>query len=56
MENDACPRIEHADAIDNGVLVYFNDGEIALFSASLLRSVLPQAVRIESDDHPANQS
>jgi hypothetical protein len=47
MEDSSCPRIEHAHAIDDGVLVYFEDGKVALYSAALLRTMLPDAVEIE---------
>ena len=46
IESSSCPRIEHPHAIDDGVLVYFDDGKVALFSAALLRSILPDAVEI----------
>lgn len=49
MENSSCPRIEHAYAVEDGVLVYFDDGKVALYPASLLHSMLPAAVEIKAD-------
>jgi hypothetical protein len=36
--------------MDGGVLVEFEDGKCALYPASLLRAVLPQAVEFEVRD------
>jgi hypothetical protein len=36
--------------VSEGVIVEFDDGECALYSASLLRSMLPQAVKVEEEE------
>jgi hypothetical protein len=50
MENLASPRIECVDTMDGGVLVEFDDGKCALYSASLLRATLDQAVVFDDED------
>ena len=46
------PLIISSDRLDNGIVVYFDDGKKAFFSAALLYSVLPQtqAMPSESED------
>ena len=59
METQSTSQIACVDTLDGGVLVEFEDGKCALYSASLLRAVLPQAVEFEvSDDveEPTTQS
>jgi hypothetical protein len=50
------PEILTAERIGQGVLIEFADGQCRLYSKSLLRSALNQAVEIEeleADDSPA---
>jgi hypothetical protein len=42
-------RITFSDRMDNGIVVGFDDGKTAFFSASLLRATLPQAQMMPSD-------
>lgn len=59
METQSVYQIACVDRMDGGNLVEFEDGKCALYSASLLRAVLPQAVEFEvSDDveEPTTQS
>ena len=48
METVHSPKIDCADVIDNGILIYFEDGETAFYSAYLLHATLSQAVKIEA--------
>lgn len=43
-----------ADRIGLGVIIEFDDETTALYSASLLRSVLPKAERLKSQPKPAS--
>ena len=42
-------RITFSDRMDNGIVVGFDDGMTALFSAALLHDTLPQAKMIPAD-------
>jgi len=42
-------RITFSDRMDNGIVVGFDDGKTAFYSASLLRATLPQAQMMPSD-------
>jgi hypothetical protein len=50
METLANPRVISADKMDGGVVVSFDDGMTALYSASLLRAMLPQAKQMNDAD------
>jgi hypothetical protein len=41
--------VEHAHKLREGVIVYFEDGRIAFFSASLLCWILPYATEFSDD-------
>jgi len=59
METQPSSQIACVDTMDGGVLVEFEDGKCALYSAALLRDVLPQAVEFEvteGDGEPSAQS
>jgi hypothetical protein len=43
------PRITFSDRMDNGIVVGFDDGKTAYYSAALLHAVLPQAKMMPSD-------
>jgi hypothetical protein len=43
------PRITFSDRMDNGIVVAFDDGNTAYFSAALLHATLPQAQAMPSD-------
>jgi hypothetical protein len=43
------PRITFSDRIDNGIIVGFEDGRTAYYSAELLHLTLPQAQMMPSD-------
>lgn len=47
------PKVINVDRMDGAVVVSFDDGVIALYSAALLRELLPQAqVFPEADEEP----
>jgi hypothetical protein len=50
MDTNADIVVDSADRLDNGVVVNFNDGKSAFFSATLLYSLMPQAEMMPSDD------
>jgi DUF971 family protein len=50
METPANPRVISSDKMDGGVVVSFDDGKTALYSASLLRAMLPQAKQMNDAD------
>jgi hypothetical protein len=43
------PRITFSDRMDNGIVVAFDDGKTAYYSAALLHTTLPQAKMMASD-------
>ena len=56
METQSTSQIACVDTMDGGVLVEFEDGKCALYSASLLRATLPQAVEFEVTDDDAEDT
>jgi hypothetical protein len=50
MEMPTCPHIERAHKLRDGILVYFDDGRIAFFSAPLLCWILPYAIEFRDAD------
>ena len=56
MEAQSTSQIACVDTMDGGVLVEFEDGKCALYSASLLRATLPQAVEFEVTDDDAEDT
>jgi hypothetical protein len=50
MESKPEFYVVDAERVSDGVIVEFDDGESALYPASLLRSMLPQAVKVEEDE------
>jgi hypothetical protein len=50
MESEPKFHIVDAERVSDGVMVEFDDGECALYPASLLRSILPQAVKVQEDE------
>ena len=44
------PRITFAERLDGGIIVHFSDGRSAIFSSSLLLSVLDQAEEVPEPD------
>jgi hypothetical protein len=49
MDTRPEPRIVSCDRMDNGIVVSFDDGKTALYSAALLHATLPQARAMPSD-------
>ena len=47
MEPTPIPRIVSAERIGDDEIIEFDDGECALYPASLLLAILPKAVKIE---------
>jgi len=43
------PLITYCDRMDNGIVVGFDDGKAAYYSAALLHAALPQAKMMPSD-------
>ena len=50
MEAYPDPRILSMEKYENAILVTFDDGTCALYSASLLRSALPEAEKLVEPD------
>ncbi len=50
MQMSAPPRIVTAERMGDGILIEFDDGKSALYSASLLYSALPLAVAPDVPD------
>jgi hypothetical protein len=48
-------RITFSDRIDNGIVVGFDDGKTAYYSAALLHATLPQAQMTPSDSERDKQ-
>jgi hypothetical protein len=46
----SCSSVDHAHKLRDGILVYFDDGRIAFFSASLLCAALPLAIEFRDAD------
>jgi hypothetical protein len=49
MEERSELRIIFTHRLDDGVVIGFDDGKTALYSAALLRATLPQAQMMASD-------
>ena len=49
MEGRSEPRIIFSDRMDNGMVIGFDDGKTAYYSAALLHATLPQAQMMPSD-------
>jgi hypothetical protein len=49
MERPSEPYILAADKLANSLLITFEDGKCAVFSASLLYATLPLAQKVEND-------
>ena len=49
-------RITFSDRMDNGIVVGFDDGKTAYYSAALLRATLPQAQAMPSDSEDVGLS
>jgi hypothetical protein len=43
MKSSSAPSITSIDKLRDGIIVMFDDGKCALYSASLLHATLPQA-------------
>ena len=53
MVTEFLPRITHAERLKTGVIITFEDGKCALYSAALLHSVLSQAEELMDSDEDA---
>jgi len=53
MEGRSEPRVIFSDRIDCGMVIGFDDGMTAYYSAALLHAVLPQAQMMPSDSEDA---
>jgi len=47
MENRPETSVVEVDRLEGGVIVTFDDGKSAFYSAALLRDVLPQAKEVD---------
>ena len=56
MDTIPIPRIVYAERVGDDVIIEFYDGDCALYPASLLLSILPQAVKIECSVSEENES
>jgi hypothetical protein len=52
MERLSEPMIACVDTLENAILVTFEDGRLAVFSAALLYATLPLAQQVEDDLEP----
>jgi hypothetical protein len=56
METPQTPRITHAERMNGGVIIMFDDGKCAIYSASLIDATFSQAEEVpyepEVDDLP----
>jgi hypothetical protein len=50
METTPIPRIVYAERVGDDVIIEFDGGDCALYPASLLLAMFPQAVKIECSD------
>jgi len=50
MTDTLKPRIEQADRVDNGVVVSFEGGEVAFYSAELLYGMRASAVNLPDSE------
>ena len=55
VEKDPDPRIIKSDRFDNAIVVAFDDGNTALYSAALLYAALSQARMLEPSDSELDQ-
>ena len=49
MDIDSTPHITHVERLTDAVIITFDDGRCALYSASLLNSIYPQAEPLLDD-------
>ena len=49
MDDRRESRITFSDRMDNGIVIGFDDGNTAYYSAALLHATLPQAQMMPSD-------
>jgi hypothetical protein len=49
MDRRPEPRVIFSDRIDGGMVIGFDDGKTAYYSAALLHATLPQAQMMPSD-------
>jgi hypothetical protein len=52
MDRSSEPNIASVDKLPNGILVTFEEGKLAIFSAALLYVMLPHAQQVEDDLQP----
>jgi hypothetical protein len=50
MKTDPQPRIIYAERLGDGVVITFEDGKTAVYSAALLRSIFTQASELHDDE------
>jgi len=55
MKTHTTPRIISAERLSDGVVVAFDDGKCALFSASLLHATIPQAEDLTDLPNPDDE-
>jgi hypothetical protein len=56
MEDPPDCDVVYAERLGGDVLIEFSDGEAALYSASLLRSIVDQATGLDEPDEPDEPS
>jgi hypothetical protein len=49
MKTKLHPRIKDAERLNGGVIITFDDGKCAVYSATLLRTIFPQADEVMED-------
>ncbi len=55
MDGGRESHITFSDRMDNGIVVGFDDGKTAYFSAALLHATLPQAQMMPSDSEDSGR-
>jgi hypothetical protein len=50
MKTLSVPRVVSAERLEKGVIITFDDGKCALYSASLLHATFPQAEQVSEKD------
>ena len=50
MDSIFHPRIIHAERMEDGVIIEFEDGKCAVFPASLLNATIPQANQVNENN------
>ena len=56
MKTDSAPQVVSAEKLDGGVVISFEDGRSAVYSAELLSEIFRQAREIPEEDEHEDES